>query len=287
VAFLVICVVWSATYLAIRVALTTIPPFPLGGIRWTIAGALLVATLRTRGEPLPSRGQWPTLAGLGALLIATANGGVLVAERTIPSGLTALLVAISPFWMVSIDAAMPAGERLTWRRVAGLALGFSGIVLLVWPEVQVGGRGVAVGVLATQVGCCGWATGSILSRHRGRGPARDENVLMTAACEMFCGGLVFLLVATVTRQWSVLAFTPRTLGALAYLVLAGSMAGFSAYAYALKHLPVAVVSLYAYINPVAAVWLGTVILGEPFSPRIALAAGVVLAGVSLVQRSPV
>ncbi len=188
--------------------------------------------------------------------------------------------------MVGIDAAMPAGERLMWWRVAGLVLGFSGIVLLVWPEIRIGGRGVALGVLATQVGCCGWATGSILSRHRGRGAARHENVLMTAACEMLCGGLVFLLAATVSGQWHVLAFTPRTFGALAYLVAAGSIAGFSAYAYALKHLPVAVVSLYAYINPVLAVWLGTVVLGEPFSPRIALAAGVVLAGVSLVRRSP-
>ncbi len=284
-AFLVICIVWSTTYLAIRIALETIPPFPMGALRWTTAGAVLVTVLRARGEPLPARRSWGSLAMFGSLLIAVANGGVLIAERTVPSGLTAVLAAISPFWMVGLDAAMPSGEPLTARRMAGLLVGFSGVVLLVWPEIQLGGAAVATGVAATQVACAGWATGSILSRRRGRTSAVAENVLMTAAVEMLFGGLLFTAAASVTGQWRDTTFTTRTLGALVYLTAAGSIAGFSAYGYALKHLPISTVSLYAYVNPVLAVCLGTLVLGEAFTPRIAVAAAVVLAGIAIVRRS--
>jgi drug/metabolite transporter (DMT)-like permease len=282
-AFLLICVVWSTTYLAIRVALETVPPFPMGAMRWTIAGAVLIAVLRARGERLPPLRDWPSLAGFGALLIVVANGGVMFAEQTIPSGLAAVLVAVSPFWMVGIDAAMPSGEPLTGRRVAGLVVGFSGVALLVWPELALGGAGFAMGVAGTQVGCAGWASGSLLSRRRGHGSARSENVLMTAAFEMVFGGLIFAAAAAATGEWPGLTFTPRTLTAVVYLTAVGSIAGFSAYAYALKHLPVSTVALYAYVNPVLAVMLGTLVLGERFTPRIAVAAAVVLAGMAIVR----
>jgi drug/metabolite transporter (DMT)-like permease len=284
-AFLVICVVWSTTYLAIRVGLETVPPFAMGALRWTTAGAVLVTVLRARGEALPPARAWAELALYGTLLIAVANGGVMIAEQTVPSGLAAVLAAISPFWMVGIDASMPAGERLTPARVAGLALGFSGVALVAWPELAVGGRGFGLGLLATQVACAGWATGSLLSRRRGHQSAPAENVLMAAAVEMLFGGAIFAAAALATGQWRALHFTPRTLGAVAYLAVAGSIAGFSAYAYALKHLPVSTVSLYAYVNPVLAVVLGTLVLDEPFTPRIAAAAAVVLTGMAIVRRS--
>lgn len=286
-AWVVVCLVWGTTYLAIRIALESIPPLLMGAIRYIIAGALLAVILRASGERLPGRRAWPSLIVLGILMIGLGNGGVVWAEQTVPSGLTAVLVATSPFWMVGIDALMPHGDRLTLVRVIGLILGFCGIVMLVWPEIQMGERGRAFlgGVIAAQVACVGWAVGSTYSRRRGRTDASDENVLATAAFEMLFGGL-FLLAAGLTRgEAGLLAFNARTTGALAYLTIVGAVGGFAAYAYALKHLPIATVSLYAYVNPVIAVILGTLILKEPFNARTGIAAAVVLLGMALVRET--
>jgi len=205
----------------------------------------------------------------------------------VPSGLTAVLVAMSPFWMVGIDALMAGGEPLTMRRIAGLLIGFGGIVLLVWPELRAGGaaRAFLGGVIATQVACAGWAIGSSYARRRGRGHAREENVLATAALEMLFGGVVLLAASLALGEASRVVFAARSTSALVYLIVVGAIGGFSAYAYALKHLPVATVSLYAYVNPIIAVILGSLVLQEPFTPRIALAAGIVLAGSALVSRA--
>jgi len=279
-AWVAVCLIWGTTYLAIRVALDTIPPFLMGAFRWIVAGVLIVAILAVRGERLPPVRLWTSLAVLGVLLIGCGNGGVVWAEQTVPSGLTAVLVAMSPFWMVGVEAFMPGGDPLTVRRVAGLLIGFAGIVMLVWPELRVGGaRGFMTGVVAAQIACIGWAIGSTYARRHGR----DENVLATAAFEMLFGGIVMLGVALVRHEPAALTFTTRTATALAYLTFAGAVAGFSAYAYALKHLPLATVSLYAYVNPVIAVVLGTLILGEPLSARLGVAAGIVLAGMALVR----
>lgn len=284
-AWILICVVWGTTYLAIRVCLETIPPFLMGGIRYVIAGALLAAGLAIRGERLPGPPAWTSLAILGFFMIGVGNGGVVWAEQTVTSGLTAVLVAMSPFWMVGIDAIVPPRVPLTGRRILGLLIGFAGIVMLVWPEIQLGGgRSFLVGVMSAQIACVGWAIGSAYSRRRGHGAAKNENVLATAAFQMLFGGACLLVAALVTREMSHLTFTLRTASALAYLIVAGAIAGFTAYAYALKHLPVAMVSTYAYINPVIAVILGTLILREPFNVRMMFAAGVVLAGILLVRQ---
>jgi drug/metabolite transporter (DMT)-like permease len=257
----------------------------MAAMRWITAGSLLILVLALRGERLPARRQWPSLAILGILLLGFGNGAVVWAEQTVPSGLTAVLVATSPFWMVGFDALMPDGEPLRLRRVLGLIAGFGGIVMLVWPEIQFGGsgRGFLGGVIAAQIACVGWAIGSSYARKRGRGDASDENVLATAAFEMLFGGLALLLVSLALHEPARLAFTARTTGALLYLIVAGAIGGFSAYAYALKHLPVATVSLYAYVNPVIAVVLGALVLGEQFNARMILSALVVLGGIALVK----
>jgi len=280
-----VCLVWGTTYLAIRIALETIPPLLMGGIRYLTAGLSMIAVFAARGERLPALRAWPALMILGFLMIGLGNGGVVWAELTVPSGMTAVLIAMSPFWMVGIDAIAPHGERLTLRRVIGLIIGFSGIVMLVWPEIHVGegGRGFLTGVLAAQIACFGWAIGSTYSRRRGHTDARDENVLVTAAYEMLFGGFFLLVAGTVHGEFASLTFNARTASALAYLIVFGAICGFAAYAYALKHLPVATVSLYAYVNPVIAVALGTLILKEPFNVRLGLAAGIVLVGMALVR----
>jgi drug/metabolite transporter (DMT)-like permease len=275
----VVCIVWGTTYLAIRIALDTIPPFLMASFRWLSAGALLMALLMVAGNPVPPVRAWPALAMMGVLLMGVGNGGVVWAEQVIPSGLTAVLVAAVPFWMVGIER-LVGGDRLTRRQVLGLLIGFAGILLLVWPELKVSaGRSVIVGVAATQLACLGWAIGSSMSRRR----RPDEDVLAAAAGQMLFAGIALMAVGAVAGEWSELSFSARTFGALAYLIVIGSIVGYTAYAYALKHLPVATVSLYAYANPVIAVALGSLLLAEPFDSRILVAAAIILAGSAMVK----
>jgi drug/metabolite transporter (DMT)-like permease len=277
-AWVAVCLIWGTTYLAIRVCLESMPPFLMGGLRWTLAGGLLAAVLFARGERLPSRTLWGPIALLGFLLIALGNGGVVWAEQWVPSGLTAVIIASSPFWMVGVEAAS-GGERLTARALVGLSVGFVGILLLVWPELTAGATGFGAGIVALQIACLGWALGSSYSRRR----TGAANVLTVAAGEMIAGGVVLLVAGTAAGEWRALGFTARTATAFAYLTTIGSIGGFAAYTYALKHLPIAFVSLYAYINPIIAVVLGVIVLAEPFSIRMIAAAAIVLAGVALVQ----
>jgi drug/metabolite transporter (DMT)-like permease len=276
-----VCLIWGTTYLGIRVTLETIPPFLMSAFRWIVAGTLIAGTLRLRGERLLATSSWGSLAILGVLLLGVGNGAVVWAERTVPSGLTAVLTATSPFWMVGVDAMMEGGEAVGLRRTLGLIIGFSGIVLLVWADLDIGQSGTAflIGVLSTQIAALGWAVGSAYARRR----RAEENVLAAAAFEMLFGGTALLCVALVRQEYRVVALSLRSVSALAYLTVIGSIGGFSAYRYALKHLPVATMSLYAYVNPVIAVVLGTLVLSEPFTWRIAAAAGIVLAGMALVR----
>jgi drug/metabolite transporter (DMT)-like permease len=280
----VVCIVWGTTYLGIRIALETIPPFVMAGIRYSVAGTILAAIVAARGDRLPGPRAWPSLAVLGVLLLGFGNGGVVWAEQTVPSGLTAVLVATSPFWMVGLDALLPGGTRLSGRRTAGLVVGFVGIVLLVLPEIELkGGSAFLAGVVAAQLACVGWAFGSLYARRRGHGTAAQESVLATAAFEMLFGSAALFGAAAVHGEFAHATFSARSTIALAYLIVFGAVIAFSAYAYALKYLPVATVSLYAYVNPVIAVALGTIALDEPFNLRMLLAAGVVLAGMALVR----
>lgn len=277
-AWVAVCLIWGTTYLGIRICLETMPPFLMGGLRWLLAGLLLSGIVAARGIALPPRSTWGTVTILGFLLLGLGNGGVVIAEQWVPSGLTAVLIASSPFWMVGVERAL-GGERLTARSLAGLSIGSAGIVLLVWPELKAGAKGFGAGVIALQIACAGWAFGSSYSRRH----TEKADVMATAAGEMLAGGLLMLAIGTALGEWRTLHFTPRTAAAFLYLTTIGAIGGFAAYTYALKYLPVAFVSLYAYINPIIAVVLGVVILDEPFTPRMVSAAAVVLAGVALVQ----
>jgi drug/metabolite transporter (DMT)-like permease len=282
-AWIVVCIVWGTTYLAIRIALDTIPPFLMASMRWLAAGGVLLAALVARGEQLPDARKWMGLAVIGFLTMGIGNGGVVWAEQTVPSGLTAVLVGVAPFWMVGIDRLLNGGDRLGGRRLFGLLLGFAGIVLLVWPELRLGGggRGFLAGVAATQVANFGWAIGSGLLRRR----PPDESVLAATGLQMVFAGTALLTAGTVLGEWSSASYSGRALAAVAYLVIAGSVVGYSAYAYALRYLPISTISLYAYINPVIAVILGTIFLAEPFDLRILAAAALILAGSAIVKYS--
>jgi len=284
-AWMAVCVLWGTTYLGIRVCLETMPPLLMAGLRWTIAGTMLFAWLLARGEKLPQRASWPGIALLGFLMMGLGNGGVVWAEQTVPSGLAAVIVASSPFWMAGVEACRADGERLTWAGAIGFVVGFSGIVLLVWPELAHGAGGSSRsaflgGILSLQVACLGWSIGSSYSKRH----ARSENVFTVTAGQMLAGGVMMLALGTLRGEWSALGFSTRTLVAFSYLSSVGAIGGFVAYTYALRHLPVSLVSLYAYVNPVIAVALGVAILGEAFTWRMGLAAALVFGGVAIVQR---
>jgi drug/metabolite transporter (DMT)-like permease len=280
-AWAAVCVIWGTTYAAIRICLETIPPFLMSGFRWTVAGGLIMVALRIRGHRPPSPASWKQLAVLGFLMVGLGNGGVVWAEQTLPSGLTAVIVATAPFWMVGVEALAPGGEALTTGRVIGLIIGFVGIVFLVGPDIRFSGdTGFLSGVIAAQVACAGWAIGSAYIRRR----PKDEHVMSTGALQMLFGGLFMFAAGTAENEWQRLAFSSRTAQAWLYLVLVGSIGGFSSYLYALRYLPVSTVSLYTYVNPVLAVLLGTWLFEEPLTWRLGLAGAVVLVGMTIVQR---
>jgi drug/metabolite transporter (DMT)-like permease len=281
IAWALVCLIWGTTYLAIKIALETIPPFLMGGLRYSIAGVILAAALVARGGRLPERGAWGRIALLGFFMLALGNGGVVWGEQYIPSGLTAVLIATTPFWMVSVDALVTGGRWLATRQWIGLLVGFAGIVLLVWPDITAGGqagRAFALGIVSVQIACAGWAVGSSYTRRH----VMAGDVMGAAALQMICGGAFMLLAGTATGEWPALSFNVRTTTMLVYLTLAGSVVAFAAYSYALRHMDVAIVSLYTYINPLIAVLLGALVLNEPLSLRMGLAALVIAAGVAIV-----
>jgi drug/metabolite transporter (DMT)-like permease len=282
IAWVAVCLIWGTTYLGIRISLETLPPMLMAGARWTLAGSVIAAYMTLRGERLPRPAAWGSPLLLGFLMLVLGNGGVVWAELFVPSGLAAVIAATSPFWMAGVEALRSDGERMTRPTAIGLALGFLGIIVLIWPELASGapgGRGFVLGVIALQVACFGWSAGSSYSKRHGR----SENVFMATAAQMLAGGVMMLAIGTLHGEWATFAFSTRSAIAFGYLSTIGAIGGFVAYTYALRHLPVSLVSLYAYINPVIAVALGVAVLGEPFTTRMAIAAALVFAGVAIVR----
>ena len=283
-AWITVCFVWGTTYLAIRVALESVPVALLAGLRWAAAGMVLAMALPFFGERLPHPRTWGSIAVAGFLMAVIGNGGVVWAEQYVASGLAAVIVATVPFWSVLVEAVLPRGERPTARTLIGLAVGFIGIVVLVWPELTVGGQEgklFIAGVIALQVACVGWALGTSYTKRN----AQTSSPLSASAMQMLLSGAMLIGIGTAAGEWGRLVFTTRTAGAMVYLVLVGSIVGYSAYVYALKYLPISTVSLYAYVNPIIAVVLGTLLLSEPFSLRIVLASALVFTGIAIVRSS--
>jgi len=282
-AFAAVYVLWGSTYLAIRIGVETIPPFVLAGLRHLTAGILLFAWLRARGVPAPLPRHWRSAAVIGGLLLLGGNGLVTWAEQRVPSGLAALIVASVPIWMTLLDG-LQRRERPHGVVLAGLALGLLGIAFLVAPGRFAGGARVdPVGAAALLTAALLWAVGSLYSR---RAPLPSSTLLATAM-EMVAGGAILLLAATVTGEWSGLslaAVSSRSLFSLVYLIVAGSLLGFSAYIFLLGATTPARVSTYAYVNPVVAVFLGWAFAGEPVTLRTFIAAAVIVTAVALIIR---
>jgi drug/metabolite transporter (DMT)-like permease len=284
-AWILVCIFWSTTFLAIRIGVQELPPLGMiSGTRYIVAGLILAAIVTSLGVALPSRDSLPGHAVLGFLMLGLGNGALVWAEQWVPSGMAAVMVAAIPFWMLGIEALLPSGERVHPAQVAGLLLGFAGLVLLATANstpAGATGRQFLQGAIAVQVSCGGWALGSAYSKRH----ARHENVFAAAAVQMVLGGLMLLAAGTALGEWH--AFHPTMRGMLAwgYLVAFGALVGYASYVYALKYLPVATVSLYAYITPVLAVVLGALVMNEPFTPRMAIAIVIIFTGMLVVRRS--
>ena len=269
-ALLAIYVVWGSTYLGMRIGLEAFPPFLMAGIRFLIAGGGLMLALRGRGEPLPTRAQWGGAALVGALLLGLGNGGVMFAEFSgVTSGLAALGVATVPLWASLFGGLW--GQWPTRREWLGLAIGFCGIVCL---NLEGGLRGSPVGALSLVVSSVGWAFGSVWSRR-----LTLPRGAMAPAAQMLCGG-VLLLAASAVRGEHLHGLPLRPLLAFVYLVFA-AVVGYSAYAYLLVHVRPALATSYAYVNPVIAVGLGALLLGERLSPAGFAALALIVLGVGL------
>lgn len=282
-AFITVCLVWGTTYLAISVALETVPVLLLAGLRWLFAGVVMTAVMLGTGRGLPGPRLWGPLLLLGVLMNVVGNGFVVYAQQYVASGLTAVLIATTPFWTALLERMLPGGERFSARSLTGLVLGFMGIVILVWPQMTdggAGGRAFVGGVVAIQLACIGWVIGTSYAKRRdfGGSPFRST------AVQMMFSGIILTTAATLHGDWQQVAFTTKSVVALAYLSIIGSLVAYSAYIYAIQHLPLSFVSLYAYINPIIAVALGALLLNEPLTTRVLVAAGLVLAGTAIVGR---
>jgi drug/metabolite transporter (DMT)-like permease len=280
-ALVAVYIVWGSTYLAIRVTVETIPPLLSAGTRFLVAGGILYALTIRRGDVAGDRPRavhWRSAAVIGALMLFGGNGLVSVAEQRVPSGLTSLIIASVPLWMVAIRMSV-LGERVRWLEGAGLALGFGGIVLLADPFG--GGSADLVGVATLLVASLAWASGSLFAR-RAQLPARP---LVGTAMQMLAGGVVLTVVATVTGEWADLdlaAISLESLLGLGYLIVFGSLVGFASYVWLLRSTRTSLVSTYAYVNPIVAVFLGWAILGEAVTARTLLAGAVIVTAVALI-----
>jgi drug/metabolite transporter (DMT)-like permease len=286
VAFAAVYLIWGSTYLAIRVGVESFPPLLLAGSRHLVFGLVFYPFLRWQTGIRPTLAHWRTATFTGFLLLFVGNGGVCVAEQTVPSGVTALLVATVSLWMVLVDWLRPGGVRPVARVLLGLLLGFAGLALLVGPKDLGGSARInPVGVAILIVASFAWACGSLYSKH-GEMPSSP---LLGAAMQSLAGGVTLWIAGLVsgeTRTLHLAGVSTRSWIALAYLIFFGSMMGFTAYIYILKHSTATRVSTYAFVNPVVALFLGWLLLGESITLRTILAAAVILAAVLLVITAP-
>ena len=280
----ILYVVWGSTYLGIRIAVETIPPFLLAGARFGLAGVVIlgVALVRRRGRiPLPSRREWRDMTIIGAALMAGGMGLVALGEQTVPSGIAALLIALLPMW-VAILGRVFFGERLPRIAIAGVALGLVGVGILVGPSASPAETFNPGGILALLVSPISWACGSLFSAHRAQLP---KDPLVATGGQMLAGAAILLVLAAITGEYAGFrldAVSPESLAAFAYLTVVGSLIAFTAYVWLLGVAPLPMIATYAYVNPIVAVVLGAFVLQEPITPRTVVAGAVIIVGVALI-----
>ncbi|MBI3597767.1 MAG: EamA family transporter [Nitrospirae bacterium] len=281
-AFAAVYLIWGSTYIAIRFAIETLPPFLMAGFRFMVAGAVLYGWARLAGAKRPARIHWATTTVIGGLLISVGNGAVVWAEQRVASGLASLLIATVPIWIVLLDWIRRNGTQPGPAVMTGVGLGFAGLALLIGPEKLSGIHRIdPAGATVLVMGAMAWAAGSLYSLRA----ALPESRLLATAMEMLMGGALIFLAGLATDEWTGLhwsTISARSAVSLGYLIVFGSLVGFTAYIWLLNVTTPARASTYAYVNPVVAVILGRVLAGEPLSTQTVLAAAVIVAAVAVI-----
>src|SRR2546425_4928728 len=283
IAYLLVCVFWGSTYIAIKIGVGVLPPFLFAGIRFLVAGTILTGLLYVVRDALPRRREdWITASITGVLLLAGGNAFVVWAEQYTPSGVASVFVVTVALWMAFFDSVVPGGSGdLNWRVVTGLVLGFLGSTLLIGASPREILHADLRGPIALTSASAFWSIGSVYAK---RHPT-ETSPYMGAAIQMIAGGIAVTLLGTLLGEWRTWQLSPRGAGAIAYLVVFGSIVGYSAYAYALRHASATAVGTYAYVNPVIAVLLGGLVLKEPITTRTVVAMGLILGAVVWIQLS--
>lgn len=282
-AFALVYVFWGSTYLGIRIAVERIPPILMAGLRFSVAGLVLLAVCAATGRIVRvGRRELARLAWIGFLLLSFSNAVLAWAELHVPSGLAALLVSVVPMWFLLIEqVVLPSGDRVTRKAVAGIALGALGVVVLFWPHLRVAAdlgwwqAGAAASLLVSSFT---WAFGSVLARKW----RLKVDPLVASGWQMTIAGLINVTVGVVLGQHVRATWDATGLAAVLYLVVFGSWVGYSAYVWLLRHVPTSKVATYAYVNPVIAVFLGWLVLGEPVDRFLLAGAAIILPAVALV-----
>lgn len=281
-ALAIVCIAWGTTYLALRIGVLEFPPFLFSAIRQITAGILLVGSLLLFGKiKLPDKSALVGQAIGGFFMITMGNGLVGWAEVYVPSGLTAIICSIVPIWVILINLVVAKDEKPTLPIVIGLVIGLSGIILIF--SDNMGGfavPGYAWGIAFITLANLGWAAGSIWMKRKNQ----STNAFLNAGLQMFFGGIWLLPISLVFDDLNALQWSNNAVYSLLYLILIGSVAAYGSYVYAIKTLPLTIVTLYAYINPIVAVILGWAVLGETLNMRVAIAIGITLTGVYIVNR---
>ena len=279
-AFAAVYLIWGSTYLGIRFAIETMPPFTMSALRFLSAGTILFVGSTSLGAGWPRAVHWRSAAIVGTLLLVSGNGLLAWAEQFVPSGVAALIVGTVPLWMVVLDAMGPGGSRPGLAVIAGLVLGLLGIAVLVGPGELGGGSVHLGGALAICFAAFSWAVGSLYSRRAPQSSSTLQNVGMQM---LTGGGILFLVGLGLGERVDFAAVSARSAWALAYLAIFGGVVSYSAYVWLLKVSTPARVSTYAYVNPVVAVLLGWALAGEALSPRVFLATVAVVSAVVLIS----
>ena len=282
-AYVSVFIIWGSTYLAIRVGVRDWPPALFAGLRFLMAGGILLLFAGIKKSQMPSGRGIFDLAVVGLFLLVGGNWLVVWSEKTIPSGLAALIIAVVPLFMSTIDSFVPNGQRLPLFGWIGIVVGFAGMFILVSPSLGVS-EGLSLdpmGIVGLVVASFLWSIGSVYSKHH---PVHGD-IFVNSSIQNLAAGIVLTIIGTALNEWPEIQLTDTGVLSLMYLIVFGSIIGYTSYAYLLRHVPPAKASTYAYVNPVVAIFLGWLILSEPLDGRTILAAVVILAGVAIVQTS--
>jgi len=284
IALLALYIVWGSTYLAIRFSVETIPPFLHAALRFLVSGAILYVWRRAAGDPAPTLSNWKSTAIVGAALLLGGNGLVAWAEQTVPSGIAALMISTSPFWLVLFESLRSGGAKPTWQAILGLIVGFAGVFILIGPS-EITGTGVSYntfGIILLLFAPFFWSLGSIYAK----GADMPKSTLLSTGMQMLTGAAALFIVSGVKGEFSGFSLGEVSLRSwlgLTYLITFGSLIGFVSYGWLLHNAPISLMSTYAYVNPVVAVLLGSLLADEPLNGRILIAAAIIIGSVIVIN----